>query len=71
MGIFSSICCCSKKDDQWGQDPLLQLKKIDKITSLFSKPLADFPIDVKTTSEGGGESDRNVIEIPEEESEML
>lgn len=71
MGILSSICCCSKKDDQWGQDPLKQLKKIDTASLLFSKPLADFPIDVKSNSEGDGDSDRNVIEIPEEDSEML
>ena len=69
MGIFTSICCCTKKDDQWSQDPLFHLNKIDKITSPFSKPLADFPIDVKTNSEDG-DSDQNVIEIPEEESKM-
>lgn len=65
MGIVSSICCCSKKD------PLFQLKKINKITSLFSKPLADFPIVVKTASEGDADFDQNAIEIPDEESEML
>ncbi|KAK8888976.1 hypothetical protein M9Y10_033717 [Tritrichomonas musculus] len=71
MGIFSSICCCSKKDDQWTQDPLFHLKKIDKITSPFSKPLADFPIDVKTNSDDDADSDRNVIEIPEEDPKLL
>ena len=65
MGILASACCCFKRNDQWSQDPLFQLKKIDKINSLFSKPLADFPIDVKTASEEDPDSDQNPIEIPE------
>ena len=62
---FCLSCCCFKPNQQFGQDSNSHLRKFetDKATILFSKPLADFPIVVKTDTDEDETTSIDQIEI--------
>ena len=62
----NGLCCC-RRERSWRYD--LRPDVVRQMTSQFSKPLADFPIQIDDFSTSSGVEDDRPVVIAQEEAE--